>query len=260
MIQGEYGELTDLAQGHRCPEHDNPLTVAWHSGVHEYVIRCGAGHFPDELVDNPSVTELWKRGADLPCPVQDNVEKGQARRQEPDRGDHLLIEVEGIPRTDLSTGEVLEPDKLMDLAVYAVDAGLDPRRGHICMMYGKPYVTLDAYLYHARKSGRRCRLTSRPMHQDERTDLMVADGDHAWLADLEFPETGEVYMGLGIVTAAEMAEMSTRNPNRPRSPVVHGKPWQMANKRCRRDALAQAFPLGIEPEEKEVLNEGNETV
>lgn len=250
MIKGEYGELTDLASSHRCPEHNNPLTVAWHSGVHEYVIRCGAGHFPEKLLDNPSVIESWRQGEELPGPVKDYVEKGQARRQAASSSTALTPDVLGIPTTDLSTGEILGPDKLLALAQYALDAGLDPRRGHVCMMYGNPYATLDAYLYHARRSRRPYTLTSRPVHQDERADFQVADGDHAWLGDLELLDTGEVYMGLGIVTAAEMAEMSKKNPTRLRSPVVHGKPWQMANKRCRRDVLAQAFPLGIEPEEE----------
>jgi len=252
MIKGEYGELTDLASSHRCPEHNNPLTVAWHSGVHEYVIRCGAGHFPEELRDNPGITESWRQGEELPGPIQDGVGKAQVRHNAAPPSMGLTPDVEGIPLTDLSTGEILNPDKLLALARYAVDAGLDPRRGHVCMMYGKPYATLDAYLYHARKSRRPYTLTSRPVRQEERADLQVADGDHAWLADLELLETGEVYMGLGVVTAEEMAEMSKKNPTRLRSPVVHGKPWQMANKRCRRDVLAQAFPLGIEPKEKEV--------
>ena len=255
MIRGEYGELKDLAESHRCPEHDNPLTVAWHSGVHGYVIRCGAGHFPERLRDNPGTVEKWKQGDELSLFVQDNVEKGQARRQAASSSTALTPDVGGIPGTDLATGEVLGPDKLLALARYAVDCGLYPRRGHVCMMYGKPYVTLDGYLYHARKSRRPYTLTSRPVHQDERPDFQVADGDHAWLGDLELLDTGEVYMGLGIVTAAEMAEMSKKNTTQPRSPVVHGKPWQMANKRCRRDVLAQAFPLGIEPKEKEGLND-----
>ena len=58
-----------------------------------------------------------------------------------------------VPAVDLGTGELLKKELLDALVLYAVKYHLDPERSHVCLMYGKPYITLDGYLFHARRSG-----------------------------------------------------------------------------------------------------------
>ena len=155
--------------------------------------------------------------------------------------------VEGVPNKDLATGELLAPEQGKALMEYAFEYKLDPFRGHLVLMYGKPYVTIDGYLFNARQSGRAYTLSSRPLTTLEEKQYKVGKTDHAWVAEVQFTDTGTTFTGLGIVTYDEMTARSPRDETKLRSPVVAAHPWQLAQKRAEWQALRRAFPIGETP-------------
>jgi len=229
MIKGTSDFLDQIVKTHRCPEHGPKLVVAWHAGENSYVIRCGEGHFPEEVTREMTPIEEQKAGI---------------------RPAHRLM-LELLPKTDLATGAVLSPELVQGLIKYADKYGLDPYRGHVVLMYGKPYITLDGYLYHANKSRVDYRLGSRPLTQDERTTYIIGEKDHAWICQLTMDDEKRCFTGLGIVTLEEMEARSKKDTTKLSSPVVAAHPWQLAQKRAEWQAHRRAFPIGETEETKE---------
>lgn len=250
MIKGDYDELKGVIKMHRCPEHNNPLALIWNEEAKSYVIRCGAGHFPEEVTRQPSLTELHKQGVELPEPIKSNVEKGIRTRAAKAERQSTAVTFTGIPATDLGTGELLPPVVIQGLIAYAERYHLDPARGHVCLMHGKPYITIDGYLYHANKSKRPYTLDSKPIKKEEFQLFQISEGAHAWLSTVKFTDTGAYKSGIGIVTREEMTAKSHRDAGKLRSPVVAAHPWQLAQKRAEWQALRRAFPIGETDEER----------
>lgn len=222
MITGEKEYLDGIVESHVCPEHGKKLTVAWHAGEKSFVIRCGEGHFPEEVTREMTRSEEFKAGT-LPA-----VGKG----------------LDLLPRADLATGELLSPELVRALVAYANKYGLDAYRGHVMLMYGKPYIGLDGYLYHAYKEKIPHQLRSRPLNDEERGTYRIGENDHAWTCEVVLPLTNQSFTGLGVVSQEEMVARSTKKPNQLRSPVVAAHPWQLAQKRAEWQALRRAFPIG----------------
>ncbi|GAI03522.1 unnamed protein product, partial [marine sediment metagenome] len=162
-----------------------------------------------------------------------------------------------VPQTDLGTGELLVPEVIKALVRYADKYHLDPERGHVVLMYSKPYITIDGYLYHARQAGIPYSLSSYPLDEGQRKDYQIGEGDYAWLAQVMFGEKEETFTGLGIVTKDEMTATSKGKPEQLRSPVVAAHPQLLAQKRAEWQALRRAFPIGETEGDKggEVENE-----
>lgn len=153
-----------------------------------------------------------------------------------------------VPKADLGSGELLPPEKIQALIKYAGKYDLDPYRGHVVIMYGKPYITLDGYLYHAKQVNTPYKMSSRPLNDQERKDYQIEEGDHAWTCEIKRGYSEFLFTGLGIVTMAERTATSKKDTTQLRSPVVAAHPWQLAQKRAEWQALRRAFPIG-EPEE-----------
>lgn len=250
MIKGEYDYLKNLAEINECAEHGNPLTVATHPTDATYVLRCGENHYPDTIRRIPTLTEEFKQGTLPDGPIADNIKK-RSRKQAMSSNKQLQTQVLGdLPKADLATGEMLGPEQVTALQLYAHKYGLDPYRGHVLIMYGKPYIGLDGYLYHANRTGKDYQLQSRPLTKDERSDYQVDEGDHAWLATVNIDGGKSSFTGLGIVTKKEIEAKSTKHPEQMRSPVVAAHPHLLAQKRAEWQALRRAFPIG-ESEGKE---------
>ena len=244
MITGDEQTLHTYIHTHRCPDHDQALSVVWDAKLNTYVIRCGAGHYPEEIQPIRSLTEEYKQTDMPPGPVKDRVESGLTARRHtpvPARGEPMTAL---LPRVDLETGSALTQDQIKGLIAYAAEYGLDAYRGHVVMMHGKPYIGLDGYCYHATQVGRPYRLVSRPLKPEERPIYQVADGDYAWEARVIMDDGATELSGLGIVPQAEMTARSAKNPDHLRSPVVAAHPWQIAQKRAEWQAMRRAFPIG----------------
>ena len=244
MIKGDYEKLKDLAGRNVCAEHHTPLEIAWHSQEKAWVLRCGHDHYPDAIVRQLTLTEMHKAGEELPSFIEDKVKHRMRRKAMEKTKQTKETELSLVPAADLGTGELLTREMLTAIVLYAKTYDLDPDRGHVVLMYGKPYITIDGYLYHAARSGKPYSLISRPMTTEEEKQYKIGPTDHGWIAELSFTETGAKFIGTGIVTYEEMTAKSPRDATRLRSPVVAAHPWQLAQKRAEWQALRRAFPIG----------------
>ena len=228
MIEGTKEKLDEIVKRYQCPEHGKKLVVAWDAQENSYVIRCGEGHFPEEVTRELTPTQEFKQG----------------KREPVGKGLDLL------PRADLATGEALSPQLVEALVSYAQKYGLDAYRGHVMLMYGKPYIGIDGYLYYANKYGEPHTLESRPLKDQELKEYRAPENAFTWLAKVTLLNTGQEFSGFGVVTQDEITAMSTKHPTQLRSPVVAAHPWQLAQKRAEWQALRRAFPIGETEEEK----------
>ena len=249
MIKGEYDYLKQLAEINECAEHGKPLVVATHPTSACYVLRCGEGHYPDAIRHIPSLTEEFKQGTLPDGPIADNILR-RSKKRAMSTNRQLQTQVLGdLPRADLATGEMLAPEIVVALVAYARKYDLDPYRGHVVIMYGKPYIGLDGYLYHANQSRKPYKLNTRPLTNDERLTYQVGKDDHAWVCEVIVGNNERSFIGLGIVTRDEMEAKSSKDTTKLRSPVVAAHPWQLAQKRAEWQALRRAFPIGESIEE-----------
>lgn len=251
MITGDYDHLKEIARDNVCSEHGTPLEIAWYGTAKTSVLRCGHDHYPDRVTRQLSLTQMHKAGIELPEPIKSNVEKGIRRRAMTQGKQPQAKTFSGVPTTDLATGELLTLEVVKALVRYTHRYQLDPRRGHVVMMYGKPYITIDGYLYHANQTKQAYKLNSRPLTADERKTYQIGEEDYAWVAEIIMDEGKRSFIGLGIVTKEEMILPSKRDPSIPASPVVAKHPWQLTQKRAEWQACRRAFPIGETEEEKE---------
>lgn len=248
MFTGDYEFLKKVAQDHVCPIHKTPVILAWCAEEDCFGLRCSRCGWLEEVTRQPSLTEEYRQGAEIPEPIKGKILKGAAKRATPPGKQPAVAELALMPQTDLGTGELLLPEIVQAIIEYAQKYDLDPYRGHVLLMYGKPYIGIDGYLYHANRSKIPYRLESRPLKETERENYKIPEGAHAWLATVVMVDGGGSFTGLGIVTQQEIEEEAKGKPGVKRSPVVARYPWQLAQKRAEWQALRRAFPIG-EPEE-----------
>lgn len=246
MIKGDYDRLVDLAKHNMCAEHKTPLEVAWYGTEHTWVLRCGEDHYPDAITRQLSLTEEFKIGGELPAYIEDKVKKGMRRRQMQEGKQSTAVTFLGVPAADLGTGKLLALKVIEGLVDYAHQYGLDPYRGHVVLMYDKPYITIDGYLYHANKVNVPYSLESRPLNDEELKNFRAKENAHTWLSKVKFTKTGEEVVGYGVVTNEEITEESKGKPGQLRSPVVAKHPQLLAQKRAEWQVLRRAFPIGGE--------------
>ena len=246
MIKGDHDRLVDLAKHNVCAEHKTPLEVAWYKTEKCWVLRCGEDHYPDAITRQLSLTEELKIGGELPGHIADNIKKRERGNSTQQGKQSTAMTIGGMPAADLGTGELLLPERVKALVDYAQTSGLDPYRGHVVLMYGKPYITLDGYLYYANKSGIPYNLESRPLDENELKAFRAAENAFVWISKIKKIETGQEFTGYGVVTNDEITEESKGKPGQLRSPVVARYPWQLAQKRAEWHALRRAFPIGSE--------------
>ena len=251
MITGDYDFLKNIASHNVCAKCKAPLEVAWLAKENSYALGCGQHGYIDVVTRQLSLTEEYKAGEELPGFIEDNVKKGMRRRAMTQDKQVIPFELGGIRPADLATGELLLPEQAQALVDYAHKYSLDPMRGHVCLMYGKPYITIDGYLFHAKKEGTPYTLSSRPLTDDERATYQIPEGAHAWISEVILNGKGRSFTGLGVLTQEEMTAKSTKNPNQLRSPVAAAYPWQLAQKRADWQSLRRAFPIGESEEIKE---------
>jgi hypothetical protein len=246
MINGSYDQLAELVRRNVCGGCGGEIVVAWYSAEKTYVIRCGEGHYPEQLTRQLSPTQAYKAGEPLPIVIKDNIEKRRRQTEVNNTTKGVDQKTTLLPGYDLATGEALSLETINNLIAYAIKYSLDIYRGHVVLMYGQPYITIDGYLWHAKREGKPYTMSSKPMTVADRKLYMIPEGAHAWLCEILLNEGKSKVTGVGIVTSQEMTEESKKKPGQLRSPVVAAHPWQLAQKRAEWQALRRAFPIAAE--------------
>lgn len=252
MIKGPYPQLKGIVRSNVCSDDGGELTVAWYSPEKTYAIRCGEGHYPEQLTRQLSPTQAYKAGEPLPLAVKNNIEKRRRQTEVNNTTKGVDQKTALLPGYDLGTGESLSLEAINNLIAYAIKYSLDIYRGHVVLMYGHPYITIDGYLWYAKKERTPYTMSSRPMTVADRALYMIPPAAHAWLCEVSLNEGKSKVTGIGIVTAKEMTEESKKKPGHLRSPILAAHPWQLTQKRAEWQALKRAFPIG---ETKEELND-----
>jgi hypothetical protein len=132
---------------------------------------------------------------------------------------------------------------------FAASVSLRAELGHVCLYYGKPYITIDGYYYHKNRTGMKFAVLTTPMTADERASYQVIDGDHAYISRALDRERGELGRGVGVVTQEEMNEKSEKHPEHFAAPVLHDKPQRMAEKRAEWQLMKKMCPIGADDNE-----------
>lgn len=255
-----YNELQDLAAMHACPEHPQATVgVAWDKD--HYRLVCGGRHWVDKLQRLMLPSELYRQGVPQDPNIENTLRRRYAMSQNKERdlfpenrvevtesGKTALQRKEEKAKEDetrlpvileVSTGKTAEHDLRRRAVEWAREVELRPELGHVCLYFGKPWVTIDGWYYRFRQVFPQGQLISRPWSSDERYAAGISDiALHTWVAEVyDLPGGHLLAMGHGYARDDE--------PLAKGSAVETRWPWRLAEKRAEEDALSKAVPLGI---------------
>ena len=152
-----------------------------------------------------------------------------------------------LPKADTATGVVISGEQMQGLVKFADSVSLKAYLGHVCLYFGKPYITIDGYYYLKSTMHLGFVVSTAPMTEAERKSYQVGDGDYAYLARALTKGGDVLNTGIGIITMTEWLEKSKKHPEQFAAPVVHNKPQIMAEKRAEWQLMQKMIPLGIKP-------------
>ena len=233
----DFSEMRRMEETHCCTQCGMPLVTKWDSDLEGYYLACGTDPHHEGYKRLTSANQTVVRGKAnelLGSGAQEDLEKTLQKRS---TGISLMSV------KDIATSEPIPRDKLGELITWAGTLNLKPYLGHVCLYFGKPYVTIDGYYYLLHKRARSITIGCRPLNIKERQAMQIPEGDHAWLAEAWELLYKMATTGLGIVTKEEIEGKSERRPDQFRAPVVHDHPQRMAEKRAEWQLLRKLIPL-----------------
>ena len=113
-------------------------------------------------------------------------------------------------RVDAGEGAEITQAAALALLVWAESYGLDAWAGHVCLMYGKPYVTMPGAIANASKHPDYAGCALRPMDKATRQALDLQEKDSAWIAQVWRKGIEHSFEAHGVVTAQERAQLRER--------------------------------------------------
>ena len=233
----EYEDMRRMEKTHICSQCGANLVIIWDMQADCYRLFCSHDHSHQGYKQTSTAGQALARG------VIDNHLGPGAQKDMEKQAEHGAPALSWLADKDIATGELLTREKLGSLIAWGDSLGLKPYLGHVCLYYGKPYVTIDGYYYKLNKNHPAIRIGTRPLTQEEREQELILEGAHAWIA--EAWENGEKLptTGLGIATKEEIEAKSTRKPEEFRAPVVHGHPQRVSEKRAEWQLLRKIVSL-----------------
>jgi hypothetical protein len=240
-----YLKCREAEKTHVCAQCGANLTTIFDTPVNHYVVRCGKDPAHKGAKRRETDIEVIKRGEAnqvVGQGVQENIEKYW---QDMPSANPLL------PKQDTATGIVITGEQMQGLVKFADSVSLKAYLGHVCLYFGKPYITIDGYYYLKNVLHLGFVVSTAPMTTAERKSYQIGDGDHAYLARALTLGGDVLSTGIGIVTVEEMSEPSRKHPDQFAAPVVHNKPQIMAEKRAEWQLMQKMVPLGVKPEPSE---------
>lgn len=236
-----YLRCRELEKTHVCAQCGGNLTTIWNTTSQQHVMRCANNAEHRGGKRRETDIEVVKRGeasAFMGKDIQENIEKYW---MEMPSANPLL------PKADTATGVVISGEQMQGLVKFAESVSLKAYLGHVCLYFGKPYVTIDGYYYLKNALHYLFAVATAPMTPEERVSYMVTEGSHAYLARALSRGGDEIARGIGIVTLEEIEKPSKSKPTEFAAPVVHNKPQLMAEKRAEWQLMQKMIPLGVKP-------------
>ena len=236
-----YLKCREAEKTHVCAQCGANLTTIFDSTANHYVVRCGAN--PEHKGGKRKLTDIevishGEASIVVGQDVQENIEK-------------YWLDIPSanplLPKADTATGVVISGEQMQGLVKFAESVSLKAYLGHVCLYFGKPYITIDGYYYLKNVLRLGFVVTTMPMTHEERLSYMVPEGNHAYLARAITKGGDVLNTGIGIVTMEEINEPSKKHPDQFAAPVVHNKPQIMAEKRAEWQLMQKMVPLGIKP-------------
>lgn len=117
---------------------------------------------------------------------------------------HTLQDLPG--NTDAGSKRALDKTQATQLIAWAKDNRLDAWRGHVVMMYGRPYVTLEGWLYLVRRDPRFKGWKSATLTLEERRAEGYGEGDVVVRVTVKVSDLEEPVEELGVVSGIERLE------------------------------------------------------
>jgi hypothetical protein len=233
----DYEQMQEMVKTHCCAQCSGALVVIWDATKSDHALVCGVDHSHQGYTEiGTFATQLARGQADkkLGPGGQSEMERQLAKVKHP---------LSTMPKSDLGSGKELSEQQLTALNAWGVSLDLKPYLGHVCLYYGKPYVTIDGFYYNLASKESDVRVGTRPLTQKERASYQIPDGAHAWLAEAWIKGEKLPTTGLGVVTSDEILGKSEKNQSQWRAPVVHAHPQRMAEKRAEWQLLRKLVPL-----------------
>lgn len=235
-----YERLRQMEGTHVCGTCGSNLVTIWDNEQAVSVLVCSKDHKHEGVKARQSSTTSLKRG-DLDNEHQSGTQVDFEKHLAKSPRESPLLATK-----DVSTGQELSAQQVSSLVAFADSVGLKAYLGHVCLYFGKPYITIDGYYYLKNSRQDRFMVITTPMTPDERASYQVHDGDHAFLSRAITAGGDEISRGIGIITKEEIEGKSKRDPDQFSAPVVHNKPQVMAEKRAEWQLLQKMIPLGVE--------------
>lgn len=237
----DYEEMRSMEKTHCCAQCGAPLVTTWDRDKNEYQLVCGYNRTHQGYQQSLSPARQIQRGEG------DKMMGKGAQKEMEERAEKGTLSLSRLPNQDVATNKVLPPAQVNQLVVWAKQLGLNAYLGHVCLYHGKPYVTIDGYYYQLHKEQPDISIGTKPMDASQRKLFSLKPGDYGYIAT-PYKDGKELeWVGVGIVTQAEMQAKSKGDIDQFRAPVVHEHPQRMAEKRAEWQLLRKLVPL----EEKE---------
>ena len=234
-----YEQCREIERTHVCAVCKKPLVTLWDGEANSYAVACGSNCFHEGFERVMSYTQMRKAGMQLPMEVEETFQRKEERIMREQETEKETTISALVPLNDAGSGTALAVVQRHLIVEVAQEMGLKPHLGHVVLYYGRPYVTESGMLYYAHRSGRLDGIRSRPLTKQEREDYQIAEGEHAWIAEVLRSDSTIPFTGIG------RAREDPQHPVARKSAVEPEHPQRMAEKRAEMQALRKAFPLGL---------------
>lgn len=231
----------EFSMTHRCGEPDcgKPLVLVWLSDG--YSVRCSKHTSSERFAEILTPAQALRQGAEADPYVAQAIEH---KRELKTKQGAEIVAHKGFALADVrdaGTRRLATPEQVQALIDFALRYGLDPYRGHVCLMYGRPYIEIDGLYFAAFKTGEFDGADSRPLTMTEREQYGIPVLEDAWIAHVWRKGCTHPFTGMHHVTQEFLGERSEKSDEY-RNPTWRKWPERMCEKQAQRYALRIAFP------------------
>lgn len=239
-------KAADLLRSHVCGVCGGRLTDPWDPVENCYRIECGTDKAHMGIQRVASLTESYRRGEPIDPTIEAGVKRGIAKRTRTQTPAAIPGGIVLPHATDAGNEQPLTIEQIQGLIAYAERIGLDALLGHVCLYFGRPWVHIDGWYFHARRCGWRGGARSAPLSKEERLTMNLSEDVEAWKCEIYDHEGGFLAVGYGLASRDPEVRFIKGVPEK------WGTPQRRAEKRAEEDAFRKAFPLQGIPDEEEV--------